>query len=83
MRSDEMHKRTFVLRANANRVFDQLPPRCSTLRLPATIPCFSLSSWLRLRLSAATLNGIYWVEGFTCIVHRNYYKVFYLLLRQK
>ena len=30
-----MHKRTFVLRANANGVFDQLPLRCSTLRLPA------------------------------------------------
>ena len=34
LQSGEMHERMFVLRANADRVFDKLPPRCSTLRLP-------------------------------------------------
>ena len=32
--SGKVHERTFVLRANANGVFDQLPPQCSTLQLP-------------------------------------------------
>ena len=37
LQNNNVHERKLVLRANVYRVVDQLPPRCSTLRLPAKL----------------------------------------------